>query len=72
MKTFLTGWMLCDLFGIVVVVVVVVDVLGFLHKRRQGARRVLDDVWLEFVQFRKSLEKMKDSRFLMTLIILIL
>lgn len=41
--------MLSDLFGIVVVVVV--DVFGFLHKRRYGARRVFYDVWLELVHF---------------------
>jgi len=50
-----TGRMLYDLFGFVVVVVVV-DVLRLLHERRHGTRRVFDDMWLEFVQFRKSLE----------------
>lgn len=49
--------MLRDLFGIVVVIVV--DIVGFLHKRRHGARRVFDNVRLEFVQFRESLENVE-------------
>lgn len=47
--------MLYDLFGVIVVVVV----FGFLHKRRNGARRVLDDVRFEFIQFWESLDKKK-------------
>lgn len=50
-----TWRMLYDLLGIVVVVVIVVDIFGFLHERRYGARRVFDDVRLELVQFRESL-----------------
>lgn len=61
--------MLYDLFGIVVVIVV--DVVGFLHKRRYGARRVFDDVRLELVQFRECLERKKKKtlidKFLITL-----
>lgn len=58
MRLQLTGRMLYDLFAAaaVVIVVVVVDVFGFLHKRRHGAGRVFNDVRLEFIQFRESLE----------------